>query len=135
IMLGAVGLLLGNRADTKSLYDQNKKCIIEGVFNISSYGLEPFFEASDLDYEKNSIIRREILPSGKSRAFINDSPVRLETLKILGKSLVDIHSQSDNLLLGASAYQLGLIDAFAENNPELTAYSEKYRSYKDAKKA
>jgi len=135
IMLGAVGLLLGNRADTKALYDPQKKCIIEGVFNISSYGLESFFEAEDLDYEKNSIIRREILPSGKSRAFINDSPVRLEALKTLGKSLVDIHSQSDNLLLGASEYQLRLVDTFAENRQELAAYSEKYRNYIKAKKA
>src|SRR5690606_15160091 len=135
IMLGAVGLLLGNRADSKALYDLNKKCIIEGVFNISAYGLEPFFEAEDLDYEKNSIIRREILPSGKSRAFINDSPVRLEILKTLGKSLVDVHSQSDNLLLGAAEYQLGLIDNFAENNPELVAYSDRFRNYKKAKKA
>src|SRR5690554_1151798 len=135
IMLGAVGLLLGNRADTKALYDPQKKCIIEGVFNISSYGLESFFEAEDLDYEKNSIIRREILPSGKSRAFINDSPVRLEALKTLGKSLVDIHSQSDNLLLGASEYQLRLVDTYAENTPGLSAYTEKYKNYKRAQKA
>src|SRR5690606_19258059 len=104
IMLGAVGLLLGNRADNKALFDENKKCIIEGVFNISTYGLESLFEEEDLDYEQQCIIRREILPSGKSRAFINDTPVRLETLKILGKMLVDIHSQHDNLLLGASDY-------------------------------
>ena len=135
IMLGAVGLLLGNRADSKALYDLNKKCIIEGVFNISSYGLKPFFDAEDLDYEENSIIRREILPSGKSRAFINDSPVKLEILKTLGKSLVDIHSQSDNLLLAASEYQLALIDNFAENGPQLSAYAEKFRSYRKARKA
>lgn len=135
IMLGAVGLLLGNRADSKALYDLHKKCIIEGVFNISSYGLKSFFDAEDLDYEENSIIRREILPSGKSRAFINDSPVKLEILKTLGKSLVDIHSQSDNLLLAASEYQLALIDNFAENGPQLSAYAEKFRNYRKARKA
>lgn len=134
IMLGAVGLLLGNRADTKALFDENIKCIIEGIFNISSYGLESFFNSEDLDFENQCIIRREILPSGKSRAFINDTPVRLETLKTLGKSLVDIHSQHDNLLLGASDYQLSLIDAFAESHPELAGYSLSYKQYRKAKK-
>lgn len=135
IMLGAVGLLLGNRADTKALFDENVKCIIEGIFDISSYGLESFFASEDLDFENQCIIRREILPSGKSRAFINDTPVRLETLKTLGKSLVDIHSQHDNLLLGASDYQLGLIDAFAENKQEIMDYAIRYKSYRKAKKS
>lgn len=135
IMLGAVGLLLGNRADTKALFDENKKCIIEGLFNISSYRLESFFDAEDLDFEPQCIIRREILPSGKTRAFINDTPVRLEALKVLGKSLVDIHSQHDNLLLGASDYQLGLIDAFAGNSIERQDYSGQYRQYQQAKKS
>ncbi|MEX2593701.1 MAG: DNA repair protein RecN [Anditalea sp.] len=135
IMLGAVGLLLGNRADTKALFDENKKCIIEGLFNISSYGLESFFDAEDLDFEPQCIIRREILPSGKSRAFINDSPVKLETLKILAKSLVDIHSQHDTLLLGASDYQLNLIDAFAESDAEFNAFSAEYKHFRKAKKA
>lgn len=135
IMLGAVGLLLGNRADTKALFNENKKCIIEGIFNISNYGLEPFFDDEDLDFDHQCIIRREILPSGKSRAFINDSPVRLETLKILAKSLVDIHSQHDNLQLGASDYQLRLIDAFAGSDAELQAFSEEYDHYRKAKKA
>jgi len=135
IMLGAVGLLLGNRADTKALLDETKKCIIEGLFSIDSYGLEPFFEAEDLDFDRQCIIRREILPSGKSRAFINDTPVRLEVLKILGKSLVDIHSQHDNLLLGAADYQLSLIDAFAESRLELAAYSNKFKQYQKTKRA
>src|SRR5690606_33708456 len=135
IMLGAVGLLLGNRADSKALYDPNKKCIIEGVFNIGSYGLEPFFEAEDLDYDSTSIIRREILPTGKSRAFINDSPVRLEIFKAGGKLLVDIHFQSEQLLLSASDCQLGLVDTYAEDHTELSGYKEKYRNYKKAKKA
>src|SRR5690554_1957138 len=135
IMLGAVGLLLGNRADTKALLDETKKCIIEGLFSIDSYGLEPFFEAEDLDFDRQCIIRKEILPSGKSRAFINDTPVRLEVLKILGKSLVDIHSQHDNLLLGAADYQLSLIDAFAESRLEMAAYSNKFKQYQKTKRA
>ena len=135
IMLGAVGLLLGNRADTKSLFDEDKKCIIEGLFDIATYGLDDFFEQEDLDRDPQCIIRREILPSCKSRAFINDTPVRLEVLKVLGKSLVDIHSQHDNLLLGASDYQLSLIDAFAESKPELSTYTKTYQQYQKSKKA
>src|SRR5690606_12104954 len=134
IMLGAVGLLLGNRSDNKVLFDANKKCIIEGIFQISTYGLEPLFEEEDLDYDQQCIIRREILPSGKSRAFINDTPVKLETLKVLGKMLVDIHSQHDNLLLGASEYQLNLIDAYAGNSSALKAFSEKYNEYQKSKR-
>lgn len=135
IMLGAVGLLLGNRADIKALFDENKKCIIEGLFDIATYGLEFFFEEEDLDHDSQCIIRREILPSGKSRAFINDTPVRLEVLKVLGKSLVDIHSQHDNLMLGAADYQLSLIDAFAESKAELRTYSKTYKRYQKTKKA
>ena len=135
IMLGAVGLLLGNRADTKALFDEDKKCIIEGLFDIDTYGLERFFEQEDLDHDPQCIIRREILPSGKSRAFINDTPVRLEVLKVLGKSLMDIHSQHDNLMLGAADYQLSLIDAFAESKPELAAYSKAYKQYQKTRKA
>ncbi|WP_339902195.1 DNA repair protein RecN [uncultured Cyclobacterium sp.] len=129
IMLGAVGLLLGNRADTKALFDEQKKCIIEGVFNIQNYGLERFFEKEELDYEPACIIRREISPSGKSRAFINDTPVRLENLKVLGKTLMDIHSQNETLLLGASSYQLSLIDAFAKVRKEKEAYSTQYHDF------
>jgi DNA repair protein RecN (Recombination protein N) len=135
IMLGAVGLLLGNRADIKALFDEDKKCIIEGLFDIATYGLEFFFEEEDLDHDSQCIIRREILPSGKSRAFINDTPVRLEVLKVLGKSLVDIHSQHDNLMLGAADYQLSLIDAFAESKAELGTYSKTYKRYQKTKKA
>lgn len=129
IMLGAVGLLLGNRADSKALFDEQKKCIIEGVFNIQNYGLERFFEKEELDYESACIIRREISPSGKSRAFINDTPVRLENLKVLGKILMDIHSQNETLMLGASSYQLSLIDAFAKVSKEKEAYSIQYHAY------
>lgn len=135
IMLGAVGLLLGNRADVKSLFDEDKKCIIEGQFNIQEYGLQSFFESEDLDFDPLCIIRREISPAGKSRAFINDTPVRLETLKVLGKSLMDIHSQHDTLLLGATEYQLDLIDAFAESRGEKKAYTEAYKTFTKSKKA
>ncbi|MBD3628672.1 DNA repair protein RecN [Cyclobacterium sp.] len=129
IMLGAVGLLLGNRADTKSLYNEEKKCIIEGVFEVRNYGLKPFFEQEELDYETFCIIRREISPSGKSRAFINDTPVKLETLKVLGKTLMDIHSQHENLLLGASSYQLSLLDAFAKTKEEKIRFRRLFQDY------
>ncbi len=135
IMLGAVGLLLGNRADSKALFDEDKKCVIEGVFDVGPYGLKPLFIAEDLDYEELCVIRREILPTGKSRAFINDTPVRLEVLKILGKSLVDIHSQHDNLLLGAADYQLSIIDSFAESHAQLRDYADSYRRYQKAKQS
>ncbi|GAB3647453.1 DNA repair protein RecN [Echinicola sediminis] len=135
IMLGAMGLLLGNRADTKSLFDDSKKCIIEGIFEIGSYGLQAYFDQEDLDYDPQCIIRREIAPSGKSRAFVNDSPVKLDILKNLGKALMDIHSQHDNLLLGAGEYQLSLIDAFAGTQKEKNLYTTTYQNYKKAQKA
>ncbi len=135
IMLGAVGLLLGNRADTKALFDEEKKCIVEGEFEIKSYGLQRFFESEDLDYEENCIIRREISPNGKSRAFINDTPVRLEILKDLGKSLMDVHSQHDSLQLGDGEYQLALIDAFTQSQQEFMAFSQAYSAYQKAKKS
>ncbi|MEX0883135.1 MAG: DNA repair protein RecN [Cyclobacteriaceae bacterium] len=129
IMLGAVGLLLGNRADTKTLFNEENKCIIEGVFHIAHYGLKGFFEKYDLDFDEVCIIRREIAPSGKSRAFINDTPVNLEVLKQLGKILVDVHSQHENLLLSASSYQLSLIDAYGQTQKEMTEYQKLYREY------
>src|SRR5688572_2891874 len=99
IMLGAIGLLLGNRADSKLLFNQDEKCVIEGAFNISDYQLQAFFDEEDLDFEPVSLLRREISPSGKSRAFINDTPVTLETLRKIGEHLMDVHSQHDTLLL------------------------------------
>ncbi|MDO9551716.1 DNA repair protein RecN [Rhodonellum sp.] len=135
IMLGAVGLLLGNRADTKTLFDSGKKCIVEGQFSIEDYGLESFFAMEELDFEISCIIRREISPTGKSRAFINDTPVKLETLKELGKALMDIHSQHDNLLLGEGDYQLDLIDAFSQCQAELSEYQSAYKAYQQNKKA
>lgn len=133
IMLGAVGLLLGNRADTKALFDEDNKCVVEGSFEIGNYGLEQFFQTEDLDYDKECIIRREISPSGKSRAFVNDTPVRLETLKELGKVLMDIHSQHDTLNLGDGAYQLHLVDAYSNSAAELKAYRSAFDQWKKSK--
>ncbi len=134
IMLGAVGLLLGNRADTKVLLHEEKKCVVEGVFDIRSYGLQGYFEELELDYEDTCIIRREISPNGKSRSFVNDTPVLLEPLKILGEKLMDVHSQHDTLLLGEGDFQLGLVDAYARTGAELTEFQQAYSEFKKAKK-
>jgi DNA repair protein RecN (Recombination protein N) len=130
IMLGAVGLLLGNRADKKSLYNEEQKCVIEGSFTVSKYQLESIFDQEELDYDPVCILRREITPSGKSRAFINDTPVRLDTMKGVGRFLVDIHSQHDNLLLGDAAYQLKIMDAFADNEHLRKIYQQAYQQYR-----
>ena len=122
ILLGGLSLILGKRADLSSLKDTTQKCIIEAVFNVSNYNLRSLFEAEDLDYEEQTIIRREILPSGKSRAFVNDSPVNLNSLQILGERLVDIHSQHQTLQLTSNDFQFQVIDALADN----TDYVEKY---------
>jgi DNA repair protein RecN (Recombination protein N) len=134
IMLGAVGLLLGNRADTKVLFHEDQKCVVEGTFAIQSYGLQTYFEELELDYEDTCIIRREISPNGKSRSFINDSPVLLESLKSLGSRLMDVHSQHDTLLLGEGEYQLDIIDAFAQAGTEKIKYQQSFTAFKKAKK-
>jgi len=113
ILLGALGLILGDRADIKALSNTSTKCIIEGVFSIGSLQLKPLFENHDLDYAEETILRREITPSGKSRAFINDTPVSLQTMKSLGAQLVDIHSQHQNLQLGHTAYLMDWLDTLA----------------------
>jgi DNA repair protein RecN (Recombination protein N) len=133
IMIGAVGLLLGNRVDTKVLYDKGKKCIIEGVFNLSEYHLEEFFGSHDLDYSIETIIRREVSPAGKSRAFINDTPVILDTMRSLGSYLMDVHSQNDTMMLGSVDYQLSTVDAFSQNQDLLTKYESDFRNYKTLK--
>ena len=134
IMLGAIGLLMGNRADTKVMWDENEKCVIEGVFNIKSYKLKSFFRGHDLDYEDETVLRREISPGGKSRAFINDTPVTLETMRQLGNLLMDIHSQHETLELGNQSFQLQLIDAYAENSDIREAYSKSWSAFQDARK-
>ena len=135
IMLGAVGLLLGNRADTKVLLHEDKKCVVEGVFDIRSYGLQGYFEELELDYEDTCIIRREISPNGKSRSFVNDTPVLLEPLKILGEKLMDVHSQHDTLLLGEGDFQLGLVDAYARTSAERTTFQQAFTKFRKSKKA
>jgi DNA repair protein RecN (Recombination protein N) len=134
IMLGAVGLLLGNRADTKVLLHEAKKCVVEGIFDIRSYGLQGYFEELELDYEESCIIRREISPNGKSRSFVNDTPILLDHLKTLGEKLMDIHSQHDTLLLGEGDFQLGLVDAFAQTAVERAAYQQVFKEFKSSKK-
>jgi len=131
ILLGALGLLLGNRADTSVLKDKEKKCFVEGSFRIGSYGLEGFFEENDLDFENPVLLRREIAPNGKSRAFINDTPVNLPLVKELGLRLVDIHSQHHNLNLNDHRFQLTVVDTVAGNLNLLAAYRDKFRAHTD----
>lgn len=130
IMLGAIGLMLGNRADNKALFDTDEKCVIEGNFDVSDYKLKSFFEEEELDYDDTCIIRREISPSGKSRAFINDTPVNLDILKKIGSQLMDIHSQHDTLLLGSNIFQLGIVDNYAGTQKLLQQYRSLYKQYR-----
>lgn len=130
ILLGALGLVLGNRAEIRVLSDKTKKCIVEAIFDISEYHLQNFFEKHELDYENCSIVRREILPSGKSRAFINDSPVKLHLLKELGESLMDIHSQHETLNLSNGEFQLQVLDGFSKIKTDLKIYQRVFTKYK-----
>ncbi len=133
ILLGALGLVLGKRADLTSLKDKEQKCVIEAHFQIEKYNLKDFFSANDLDYEDLTIIRREILPSGKSRAFVNDSPVNLNELQDLGEFLIDIHSQHQTQELSNEAYQIEILDAIAKHQDVLLEYSQNLSQYKLAK--
>ncbi|GAA3589075.1 DNA repair protein RecN [Flavivirga amylovorans] len=134
ILLGGLSLILGKRADLNSLKDTTQKCIIEAVFDISDYKLKSLFKVEDLDYEPQTIIRREILPSGKSRAFINDSPVNLSSLQLLGERLIDIHSQHQTLELTSNEFQFQVIDALAGHDNALQNYKETLKSYKGLQK-
>tara|TARA_R110000764_G_scaffold68697_2_gene142565 strand:- start:1536 stop:3188 length:1653 start_codon:yes stop_codon:yes gene_type:complete len=134
ILLGGLSLVLGKRADLSSLREKEDKCIVEAEFEISKYGLESFFLENDLDYEAKTIIRREILPSGKSRAFINDSPVTLDILSQLGDQLIDVHSQHQTLRLADNDFQLKVIDALADNGQVISAYSSKLLLYQSTLK-
>ncbi|MFA9188418.1 DNA repair protein RecN [Flavobacterium sp. FBOR7N2.3] len=133
IILGALGLVLGKRADLTSLKNKEEKCIIEAQFDISKYNLAAFFEANDLDFENETIIRREILPSGKSRAFVNDSPVNLQELQDLGVFLLDIHSQQQTRELTDENVQFDIIDAIAANSGIISDYQSLLKSYKSDK--
>src|SRR5690606_37663707 len=124
IILGALGLILGKRADLTSLKDKEQKCVVEAHFKISGYNLQEFFQENDLDYEDVTIIRREILPSGKSRAFVNDSPVNLQELQGLGDFLIDIHSQQQTRELSDEQYQLQILDAIGKNTQHLAVYKK-----------
>jgi DNA repair protein RecN (Recombination protein N) len=131
IIMGALGLILGQRADAKAVRSGATKCVIEGQFDISAYALEDFFHQNDLEYDAHdTILRREIYASGKSRAFVNDIPVQLTTLRELGGHLIDIHSQHQNLLLGQDAFQLSVIDALAGNQEEYQQYRTAYEQFK-----
>ena len=127
IILGALSLILGQRVDTKVVTDTAVKTLVEGTFDVATYHLKPFFEENDLEYDDECIIRREIAPSGKSRAFINDTPVTVAQLKQLGDQLIDIHSQHQNLLLADSGFQLRMVDVLAHNTQELRAYQEAHQ--------
>lgn len=135
IMLGAVGLLLGNRADTKVLLNEDQKCIVEGMFDLSSYRLQSIFEEEDLDYEDECVIRREINASGKSRAFVNDTPATLNSLKRIGEHLMDVHSQHESLNLGSNKYQLEVLDAFAGHQELVDKFKILFDEYSTAKRS
>lgn len=135
IILGAIGLLLGNRADSKFIKAGEKKCTIEAHFDLSKYSYQQFFDDLDIDFEpEDTIIRRELTASGKSRAFINDTPVSLQDMRTLGEQLIDIHSQHQNLLLQKEDFQLNVIDVIASDTKELQAYRASYAEYKKAEK-
>lgn len=129
ILLGALGLIMGKRADTKVLYDESDKCVVEAFFDIEKYDLRAFFEENDLDYDPALIIRREITTTGKSRAFVNDTPVNLKILQSLSSSLVDLHLQFDTLDIHEVSFQLRMIDALANNKDILADYQEKFAAY------
>ena len=133
IVLGAIGLLLGQRADMKTLKQGADRCVIEAHFDLSRYQMEAFFKENDIEYDANDcIIRRELTAAGKSRAFINDTPVQLSMLKELGERLVDVHSQHQNLLLNKQDFQMSVLDIIADDAQELTTYKETYKAYHQA---
>lgn len=132
IILGAIGLLLGQRAEVKAIRQGASKCVIEARFDISAYGMEPFFEENELEYEEECILRREVYASGKSRAFINDTPASLVQMKELGEQLIDVHSQHQNLLLNKEGFQLNVLDILSHNDEQLSAYQSLYREWKQA---
>lgn len=134
ILLGALGLIMGKRADTKVLYETDKKCVIEAHFEVAKYGLQRFFEENDIDYEDECVVRRELTPSGKSRAFVNDTPVNLGVLRQLSGALIDLHQQFDTLDIHNVSFQLRMVDALAGNQGLLENYQNLYRQYVKDKK-
>lgn len=134
ILLGALGFALGDRADTSVLYDKDEKCVVEAAFRLSDERLRPLFEENDLDFEQECTFRRELNPAKKTRAFINDTPVTLQTMKEIGAQLVDIHSQHDSLLLTDSNFQLRLLDEIAQNCDNLSEYKSEYNNWNHLKR-
>lgn len=134
ILLGALGLIMGDRADLKALFDKSQKCVIEGVFKVEAYDLKQFFETNDLDYFEECVIRRELSPAGKSRAFVNDTPVTLEVLRQLTNALVDLHEQFDTLDIHNVSFQLRMLDALAANKALLGEYQMHYRKFTQDKR-
>ncbi|WP_421802570.1 DNA repair protein RecN [Flagellimonas sp.] len=135
ILLGGLSMVLGKRADLSSLKNTDQKCVIEAEFDVSKYELQSFFEENDLDYDDTTILRREILPSGKSRAFVNDSPVTLDVLRALGDQLVDVHSQHQTMRLTDNDFQMKVLDALADNTDNLSKYTEALEKLRTASKA
>uniref|UniRef100_UPI0025D8433A AAA family ATPase n=1 Tax=uncultured Winogradskyella sp. TaxID=395353 RepID=UPI0025D8433A len=133
ILLGGLSLVLGKRADLSQIKDKSKKCVIEAIFDIANYDLKSIFIKDNLDYDPQTIIRREILPSGKSRAFVNDTPVNLDSLNHLSNHLLDIHSQHQTLQLVDDSYQFKVIDAIANNKSLLFDYKSELNTYKKLK--
>src|ERR1700743_1459064 len=130
IILGALSLILGQRAESRYFFNQQKKCVIEGSFRIEGFHLKSFFEDNDLDYETETVLRREISADGKSRAFVNDTPVNLTNLKALGEKLIDIHSQHATLEINDPDFQLLVVDSVSGHGDLLNDYRSKYRAYK-----
>lgn len=130
ILLGALGMVLGKRADLSSLKDKEQKCVVEAVFDLSNFQLNSFFKENDIDYEEQTIIRREILPSGKSRAFVNDTPINVAELQLLGEYLIDIHSQNQTRELSNESYQFQIIDAVSDNFALIQSYQNILKIYK-----
>lgn len=134
IILGALGLILGKRADSSALLDKNAKCIVEGIFNIRDKSLKSFFETNELDFSQETVLRRELSPNGRSRAFINDTPVTLDLLKDLCSEIIDIHSQHQSLMLGKNNFQLAVLDSFADHDGLLDNYYSNYTEYRRVQK-
>lgn len=134
ILLGALGMILGNRTDTKVLYNQAEKCVIEGYFDVQNYDLKAYFEENEIDYDDNSVVRRELTPQGKTRSFINDTPVNLTQLREFSSKLVDLHQQFDTLDIHDTSFQLQMVDALADNKAPLSIYREKFKSFQSDKK-
>ena len=131
IMLGALSLILGERADTSVIFDKKAKCVIEGKFDVRKYDLKPFFTTNDLDYFDHAILRREMSPNGRSRAFINDTPVNLQEMKDLGEKLLNIHSQNETIILNDSSFQMAIVDSYAKTNNELKEYQLEFKNHKN----